>query len=431
MVMRSKYGHLLSDSDVKRWYDNVARGSHITADVSLRRLGLFCESYKMQPKDLLAMGDTELKNIIMDTISRFEKEGRAGSYIESIMKGIRSWLSYNNREIKTKIKIRGTRDTPSLREERTPTNEELKKIFLSGDKKERVSSVLMAHAGLRIEVIGNYNSNDGLRVRDIPELKLEGGKVEFEKVPAIIIVRHELSKAGHQYITFLSEEGCQYLQDYLEERLRGGEKLTKNSAIVTPKIAKKEFIKSVNVSDGIRTAIRKAGFSWRPYVLRSFFDTQLMLAESKGLVLRDYRAFWMGHKGDIENRYTTNKCRLSESVVDDMRKAYERSQPFLSTSKAGESNEEKLQQEFRRQLLLVSGFNAHEISDIDLSELTDEQLQDMVRTRLLGIGSNQSKQKVIGVNELEKYLASGWDFIANLPNGNVLIRNSTSFVDRS
>jgi len=27
-----------------------------------------------------------------------------------------------------------------------------------------------------------------------------------------------------------------------------------------------------------------------------------MLAESKGLVLRDYRQFWMGHKGDIERK---------------------------------------------------------------------------------------------------------------------------------
>ncbi|NIM44298.1 MAG: site-specific integrase, partial [Nitrososphaeria archaeon] len=82
----------------------------------------------------------------------------------------------------------------------------------------------------------------------------------------------------------------------------------------------------------IRVAIRKAGFPWRPYVLRSYFDTQLMLAESKGLVLRDYRQFWMGHKGDIENRYTTNKQRLPEEVVEDMREAYRRSQDYLQTT---------------------------------------------------------------------------------------------------
>jgi hypothetical protein len=50
-----------------------------------------------------------------------------------------------------------------------------------------------------------------------------------------------------------------------------------------------------------------AGFGWRPYVLRAYFDTQLMLAESKGLVLRDYRQFWMGHKGDMEARFLKHK----------------------------------------------------------------------------------------------------------------------------
>ena len=80
--------------------------------------------------------------------------------------------------------------------------------------------------------------------------------------------------------------------------------------MITPKSANKPFIRSVNISDAIRAALRKAGFPWRPYVLRSYFDTQLMLAESKGLIIRGYRQFFMGHKGDIENTYTTNKCRL-------------------------------------------------------------------------------------------------------------------------
>ena len=95
------------------------------------------------------------------------------------------------------------------------------------------------------------------------------------------MVRKELSKAGHQYLTFLGEEGCEYLKDYLELRLRQEETLTKNSAIVTPKRRMKQFIRATNIGDIIRNAIRKAGFSWRPYVLRSYFDTMLMLAESK------------------------------------------------------------------------------------------------------------------------------------------------------
>ena len=132
-----------------------------------------------------------------------EKAGRAGSYIESILKAVRSWLSHNGKEVKRKIRIKGARGTPSLKDERVPTKEELKRIFLSGDRKARVACVLIAHSGVRVEVLGNYNGKDGLRIGDFPEIKIERGLVRFEQKPALTVVRKELSKAGHQYFTFL------------------------------------------------------------------------------------------------------------------------------------------------------------------------------------------------------------------------------------
>ncbi|MEM3733275.1 MAG: site-specific integrase, partial [Candidatus Bathyarchaeia archaeon] len=215
----------------------------------------------------------------------------------------------------------------------------------------------------------------------------------------------------------------EYLKDYLEERIRSGEKLTLDSPIITPKLKMKPFIRAINIGDIIRSAIRKAGFSWRPYVLRSYFDTQLMLAESKGLVLRDYRQFWMGHKGDIENRYTTNKQKLPESVIEDMREAYRRSQEYLQTTRAEASSEEKVKESFRKQLLLVAGFKKEEIEKMDLLSLSDEEFQSMVRQKLLGaMINNGAKQKVVGINEVEAYLSQGWEFVASLPNNKAIMK---------
>jgi len=419
---RAKYAFLLEDVDVRRWYRNVARGSQVTADVYLRRLGAFCNHFGLTPKRLVSLGRDEIYNLLLDYVSDLEAAGRAGSYIESALKAVKSWLAHNDLEVKRKIKIKGTRDTPTLRNERTPTPEELRRIFLSGDKKTRAACVLMAHSGLRPVTLGNYRGTDGLRVRDFPEMRIEGDTVEFERTPTIVVVRPELSKGGHQYFTFLSEEGCEYLKDYLEERMLEGEELTADSSIIRPKVAKKPFIRSVNIGDMIREAIRKAGFNWRPYVLRAYFDTQLMLAESKGLVIRDYRQFWMGHKGDIENRYTTNKCRLPEDVIEDMREAYRRSQEYLQTTKP-ETGREKLVEEFRRQLLLVAGFGQDEISEIDVTGLTDEEFQDLVRKRLLGNRNEDcGTQKVVNLNELEKYLENGWEYVATLPNQKVIVK---------
>lgn len=419
----SAYKLLLKDKEVKRWYDNVARGSVITADVYLRRLGNFCESHKLTPMKFAAKSEKQIYGILLDYITELEKRDLSGSYIASILKAIKSWLSHNDKEIKKKLKVKDSGIHPTLKDERVPTPQELKSILLSGDKKTRVACALLAHSGLRIQTLGNYTGDDGLVVGDIPEMEVKGGSVDFEMVPARVVVRHELSKAGHRYFSFLSEEGCEYLKDYLEERLRDGEKLKKESSILTPKAAKKSFISTTKISQAVRIAMRSAGFKWRPYVLRSYFDTQLMLSESKGYVLRDYRTFWMGHVGDIEHRYTTNKGRLPQQVIEDMRSAYDKSQEFLHTKVTELPKEDDLKRLFRSELLRMAGFTDEEIEKESLLELTEEEFRDAVRGRLLNTdSSNNCNQKVISIEEIETYLEDGWEFVTTLPNDKMVVR---------
>jgi len=419
---RSKYRHLLGDKDLRRWYENLVRGSAACAEIYLRNLGNFCGLMGITPGQLARKPVAEIEDLLMDYVTSAQKK-HAGSYIHNTTKVAKSWLAHNGIQLKRKIKITGAHETPTLKDERVPTKEELKRIFLSGSKQARTACAIVAHAGLRLQGLGSYTGYDGLRMRDLPELKIKGSEVSFETIPTMVVVRSALSKARHQYFTFLTEEACSYLKDYLEERLRDGEQLAPDSAIVKPKVAQKPFIRTVNIGDMMRLAIRSAGLPWRPYVLRCYFDTMLMLAESKGLVLRDYRQFWMGHKGDIENRYTTNKCRLPESVIEDMRDAYTRSQEYLQTAKVEETSEEKLRQAFRKQLLLVAGFNQDEVEKMDLSSINDEELQEIVRKKLLGVEKSDCvQQKVVDISDVENYLAQGWEYVANLPNKKVIIK---------
>jgi len=417
------YKPLLEDKNLKRWYDNVARGSVVTADVYLRRLGHLCNDLKMTPQNLTEMNEDQLYDFLLDIVSRMEKEGRSGSYIHSQLKAVKSWLLHNRIEIRRKIKIRGVEDTPTLKNERVPTKPELRRIFLAGDEKARIACALIAQSGLRPETLGNYKGNDGLRICDLPELVIDNKTVEFLKIPTIVIVRRELSKAGHQYFSFLSDEACGYLRDYLEVRIREGEAFSPDSAVITPKQRMKPFIRSANIGDVIRQSIRKAGFPWRPYVLRSYFDTQLMLAESKGLVLRDYRQFWMGHKGDIENRYTTNKQKLPESVVEDMRGAYTRSEEFLQTRVKAETSEEKLRGIIRKQFLVLAGLSEEELERMGVNSMSDEEIKDILDKRVFGVkATNGSKQMVVSVGEANAYLAKGWEYVAKLSNNKVVIK---------
>ncbi len=408
-----KYEYLLEDEDLRRWFDNI--GSNVTSDVYLRRLGGYCEKEGLTPKELLNLEKNEIFNKLLDLKSEMERDNHAGSYTKSILKAIKSWLRHNDIDITKKINIKNVSKRPTLREERVPTQEELRKIFLAGDLRGKVACSLVAHSGLRMGVIGNYRGDDGLVIGDIPDIIIED-KIEFEQIPVRIVVRSELSKTKNSYFTFLSSEGCDYLKGYLEMRLRRGEELNKNSSVITPKYAKKDFIRSTNISDTLRKCIRKAGFSWRPYVLRSYFDTQLMLAESKGKILRDYREFFMGHVGDIEHVYTLNKRRLSPHILKDLRESYKRSQKFLQTIET--EKHEDIKTMFKKQLLSVAGFKEDEIKD-EYLEMEPEEFQELVRKRLAKeVFNNGVRQKLVEENEVESYLNRGWEFVNILPNTN-------------
>jgi site-specific recombinase XerD len=417
--MQEKYGHLLDDKNIRRWYENVSRGSKITADTYLRRLGNFCETYKTTPEELIKLDEKRIYEFMLDVVTDMEKKKFAGSYIKSVLKGIKSWFAFNDIVIKKKININRSEETPTLQNERVPTKEELKKIFLSGDEKSRVACVLVAHSGLRLEVLGNYDGSDGLKTVDFPEMEIKNDKVEFKKIPTMIRIRSILSKKEHEYFTFLGSEGCEYLKSYLEMRIRSGEKL--NSAIITPKTAKNYFITTVNIGDTIRNAIRRAGFDWRPYVLRSYFDTQMMLAEAKGLIIRDYRTFWMGHKGDIEHVYTLNKRKLPQEHIEQMRESYRKAQRFLQTTDT-EKEEEEIKKMFKKQLLMVAGFKEEEIKEGHL-ELEDEEFQKLVRDRLVKeVGNNSVRQKLVDVDKIEIYLKNGWEFVSVLPDNRAILK---------
>jgi hypothetical protein len=58
-----------------------------------------------------------------------------------------------------------------------------------------------------------------------------------------------------------------------------------------------------------------------PYVLRMFFDTHLLVAESRDKMVHDFMVFMMGHKENMDARYTTNKGMLPSDLVSEMKNA--------------------------------------------------------------------------------------------------------------
>ncbi len=415
---------------LKRWYENLKAHSVITAENYFRHLLLWCEKDNTTPMELLELAKSkDFRYRVMDAIRRFEAEGKAGSYIAYIEKPMLSWLRFNGITFRISVNIKDENRNFRAENERVPSKEELARILRMASLRARVAIAFIAYSGLRLETLGDYEGTDCLKLTDIEGIKIMANRVEFEKIPAKVRVRSNLSKARNEYFTFLGSEGADYLIEYLNKRIQENEKVSLDSPVLQldPKGERKrgkernDYLRTVLVARGIKRAITDAGFSWRPYVLRAYFSTALDIAESKGIISHPWRQFIMGHKGDIEARYSTNK-RLPPDMIEEMREAYRKCLKYLET-RVSEVSEDNAKLYLQQQLLLTAGYKQEEIDKMDLSVITNEEFQQILRDKLLGrMADNGAKQKVILANDIEEYLTQGYEFEAVLPNGRAVMR---------
>ncbi|MDE1770429.1 MAG: hypothetical protein KGI28_07765 [Thaumarchaeota archaeon] len=387
----TKKDSLLSNQDIRRWYDNLARSSGVTAEVRMRKLGRFCENNKITPRELIELGLQDpraVADLLEDYITTMEKQKHAPQYIKAVMTAVKSWLHHFDIEIKRKIRISNVDATPTLADERVPDATELAELFNRANLRSGAIMALMGKAGLRPEVLGNHDATDGLMIKDLPELEIVYGIARFTEKPSKIVVRRNLSKAGHSYFSFITETGAEKILAYINQRIIDGEVLSPESPVIAPfskyrrfrgKNEGRKFLSTPVIERDVRETMRPR-FKWRPYVLRAFFDTQLLIAESRGKIAHDFRVFFMGHSGSIEAKYTTNKNILPKILMDEMREAFRKSQEFLDYQTNAEQDKKIIQ------------------------------------------------QRVVTEDEFEKLVTEGWQYLGTLPNGKIVIKNEQGSV---
>lgn len=388
---QTKKETLLSDPDIRRWYTNIARGSPLTAEVRLRRISHFCEINNTTPAKFAGLALKNLRSatdLIEDHISWMEKQNHAPGYIDSTLSATKSWLRHFDIEVKRNIKVRYSDSTPTLEGERVPNREEMIEVFNRAPLRTAAMISLVSKSGLRLQVLGNHDATDGLILSDTPDIVIRDSKAICQKIPCMVAVRKTLSKARHQYFTFLTRDGVDKILAYLNDRLAKGELLEPNSALIAPdasyKIYRgtntgKKFLPTAIISRDIRETLRPR-FDWRPYVFRAFFDTQLLMAEARGKIAHDFRVFFMGHKGSIEAKYTTNKGILPDELIEEMRAAFTRSEYLLDQPQDAQTQTQKAENKMQ-----------------------------------------QPHQMIIALEKAEEMISQGWRFIATLPNNMAVV----------
>ncbi len=371
---------LLEDPDVRRWFENLRRGSAQTARERLRVLARLGRHLQATPSELVELAEngngTVLEDRLMDFLEGQLRAGRAASYLENYLKALRSWLEHHGLRLRRRVKLGNTRATPTLEEERIPTREELRAILSVASPRGKAVVSLLAFSGLRPGVLGDFRGMNGLRLKDLEDLNLSRSP-RFLRSPARVRVRLELSKASHAYLSFLGAEGQEHVLHYLVRRADGGEELTAESPVIRcapgyESLGKREgarnrgspFVGTTKVRGDVKAAMQRASYDGRPYVLRRYFETQLLNASWQGLVPRDWVTFWSGHKGDIEHLYVLAKG-LPDGLVEEMREAYAKAEPALSTVS----------------LTPEGGYELQEATDT-LASLVEKLVEEKLRERL-------------------------------------------------
>jgi hypothetical protein len=385
--------------------------------------------------------------MIEDHITKMESERKSPGYVEGVLKSVKSWLVHNEIEIRRRIKISNRGATPTIEKERVPEKEELKALLMYGDERASAMICLVAQSGLRLEVLGDARGEDGLTIRDLPDLELYEDRVQFTRIPAMIIVRPSLSKTNNKYFTFLPREGCDHLAAYLNMRLSMGDEFTPDTTVIATKMGyrsgeetESQFMTTRNVSKIIRATMRPR-FKWRPYVLRAYFDTQMLLAESHGRISHPYRVFFMGHKGDIEARYTTNKGRLPENLKEDMRTAFAASAEYLETTPRQGTDKKEMLLEMWREQAKMYGIDPLKVKiekerDLKQGLSMDQELEllttEIRKVALPQISSNGKpySSRIISEQDLPSHVEDGWEIIRELSSGKFLVRKP-NHIDRS
>lgn len=431
------------DPKLRTWYNTMALRSRVTADMYAGSLARLLEAIGLSPEQSVREA-TDHPDEFADRMVRYataqRKNGLLDTTVSKSLSGIRSYLKHRRVTFSSWPELRRIQGA-SLEKERVPRPEELGTILEHLNLRGRCAALLMAHAGLRPAVLGSYKATTGLTLDALVDLDISA--LSFREIPFVIRVPAELSKTRLAYTTFGTEQLGRALIASFMERRRQGEMLTGKSPVVAHSPEARgvsaraiastgsKFLTTGAIMRDIHDAIEKCrprDVTWRPYVLRAYCSTRLLLAEGNGRISRDLREAILGHTGDgVASRYNVGK-RWGEELLAEARREYANASEFLETNAQSRMN---MAVEFRRTLLAVAGLNEEEMAKH--MEDTNDEVLALVREKLRSKeaasslpasenGEGRRIQKPVPLAEARQLMAQGWTFVANFGPDEIILQ---------
>lgn len=312
---------LYQDPFLQDWFENL---SLITRKTYCAGLVKFCRHYWMTPEQIAQLPLDALKKSIRHYVSYLKKTAR-----ESAGKPIRGGKNSSN-SIRTTLcgvqsftesleipivwrNIKKTYPKEQFSNEfRAYSKQEIKKMLLLADPRQRVLILLMATSGIRVGAIPQ------LTFKNVERLGAEHGGIAF-------IVVYGTSKKA-KYLSVMTAEAVEALDSYKQQREDRGEKITDESPLIrdksfqlvnSPVAIKKERIAKV-MKDLLRKANLLSSEIQPDHSFRKFFNTSAKNAGIDNL----FKEIFMGHSVKLDNvYYDIERPDSREKVITEYQKA--------------------------------------------------------------------------------------------------------------
>jgi len=356
--------------------------------------------------------------------AELDRRGLSPNCINGYVNRVRQYFAYSDVALdKSVFRVKVGLPRVAGPDDRAPTVEEIRQILAWGKLRTKALILVLASSGMRLgEAIR-------LKVKD----------VNFDSRPVMVRLSPKVaSKTGEPRTAYISDEAAEYLRRYLSNRISNGE------AWVFPSEA--DETRHMSEDRAWRTIIEcveKAGLGKdkettihgrrriHPHSFRKFFFSKVV-----GIIGETAAHAMMGHGSYLKTYY--------KRTEEERGRDYLKCMPHLTIfSESPEMSrwKEAAKIEAIKAFAKSLGIENIEVKIAELrrkdKELSDEEALGHIIRKELGISKikagaerkreNSDPKKIIDEDELEQYLAKGWDVQTVLPSGKILIKKfSTS-----
>jgi hypothetical protein len=295
------------------------------------------------------------------------------------------------------------------RPEYIPLSSEINRMTIAGrNPSEKATVLLLYESGLR------NSTARAVRYGDV-KAELDAG-LDIIHVPvrsAMKEVDPDAAKGGVEYDPFMGREAARAVKEqvrYVEAKT--GSAFPLEWPLFPGQHLDGSPTKKASLAAMVKRLARTAGVErWRdvyPHCLRKAFENAV---RNSGLDWKGQEIL-MGHilPGSMDTY-------LDKTRTEEFREKYGRVRFFPE----GTVTKNELLAAIRREMLATS-HSDEELNRLgDLSKLTSERFVEVLNKKALGLNGN-GRQKAVPAAEVRAMVESGWEYVAQLPDGSVVMR---------